>query len=144
MPKKSIHKFKIEICFTDLSFSVQKLFDILVDISTKLGKFHEVPYAKSYDMYVNSMCNMYLGLKSYLDEENGIKTPTNVNSYASLSSICSEGYEAINDFKHFSTEDAAFCETPTHQSFASSPIEDASFISNYPRTQSSSSNVIKV
>ena len=88
------------------------------------------------------MTELYLKLKTHVDEESGVKTPTNFKTFTSLTSINSENFDAGNDDIHSSIEDTSCCETPVHRSFSSSPIDNVSFISN--RTENQVSYLTKV
>ena len=130
--------------YLDLNSSVQKIFDAIIDISGKLGKFYEVPYSRHYETYITSTVELYIRLMDCLEEEDGVKTPTNFKSFESLTSAYSQGYDERDEDTHFNTEYAGYFETPNIKSFSPSPNDEVSLISTHTEGPPSSSELTKV
>ena len=126
--------------------STQKIFDVLLDVGFKLGRNYKTVYSCSYAKYTTSISDLYQQIKTYLDEEGGITTPTNIKSFESLTSVSSnQQNDNRNGNSPSSLEELEdSCQTPVHNSLTVSPNEEISFVSTKSEHQSSLSNIIKV
>ena len=118
----------------------------MLDVGFKLGRNYKTVYSCNYEKYTTSISDLYQQIKTYLDEEGGITTPTNIKSFESLTSVSSnQQNDNRNGNSQSSLEDAEeSCQTPVHNSLTVSPNEEISFISTKSEHQSSLSNIIKV
>ena len=119
--------------FHRLSKTTRNIFDALIDICVVLAGWHEAAYSQWYEKYITSMAGLYKKIRSLLDEDNGVCTPTNINPSVSLASITSDTYTAKNEEYEEANnasliaDDNSSSDTPVHKSFASSPTDDISF-----------------
>ena len=118
----------------------------MLDVGFKLGINYKTVYSCNYEKYTTSISDLYQQIKTYLDEEGGITTPTNIKSFESLTSVSSnQQNDHRNGNSQSSLEDAEeSCQTPVHNSLTVSPNEEISFISTKSEHHSSLSNIIKV
>ena len=128
----------------ELNSSVRRILFATMDISGKLGNFHEVPYSRHYETYITSIVELYTSLMEYLEEQDGVKTPTNIKSFESLTSAYSDGYDEKDEDTHYNTEYTAHFETSNIKSVPVSPNDEVSFISTYTQCPQSSSELTKV
>ena len=128
----------------DLNSSVRRILVAIMDISAKLGKFYEIPYSRHYEKYIASMAELYTGLMECLEEEDGVKTPTNFKSFEPLTNAYSDGYDERDEEAHYNTEYTGYYETPNIERFPLLPNDEVSSISTYTECPPSSSELTKV
>ena len=118
----------------------------MLDVGFKLGRNYKTVYSCNYEKYTTSISDLYQQIKTYLDEEGGITTPTNIKSFESLTSVSSnQQNDNRNGNSQSSLEELEdSCQTPVHNSLTVSPNEEISFISTKSEHHSSLSNIIKV
>ena len=80
----------------------------------------------------------------YLEEENGVKTPTNFKSFESLTSAYTDGYDDRDENTHNNTEYAGYLEMANIKGFPPRANDEVSFISTYTECPSPSSELTKV
>ena len=126
---------------------VWNIFETLICINTKLGRFYELPYSQWYGRYIKSMTNHHAKLKSYLDDGSGLRTPTNSKSFDSLNGLPSSAKYPIEKEQHISShvESDIWSEISLPNNSLSSPLShEVKFTSQSPGTDSNASELIKV
>ena len=118
----------------------------MLEVCFKLGRNYKTVYSCNYEEYITSISDLHQQTKSYLDEEGGVTTPTNIKSFESLTSVSSDhqNYNRNGDRRSSLEDVEESCQTPVHNSLTVSPSEEISFISTKSEHQPSSSDIIKV
>ena len=66
--------------FYKLPKTTRNIFGALIDICAVLAEWHETAYSQWYEKYITSMAELYKKIRTLLDEDNGVRTPTNMNA----------------------------------------------------------------